>query len=69
MYLEFWFKDDNRTFRITDEQELLRLMYDYGRHKIDSITVGYYTFEVKGGEKFQRKSIIFHEIYKMEFNF
>jgi hypothetical protein len=69
MYLQFWLKGDNRTFQITDVEELLKLMCDYGRHKTDSITGGYYTFEVEGGERFQNKSIIFHEISKMEFNF
>ena len=55
MYLQFWFIGDSRTFRITDVKELFRLKRDYERYQEDStsITVGYYTCEVEGGERFQ----------------
>ncbi|MEG4202158.1 hypothetical protein QUA45_28545 [Microcoleus sp. Pol12A5] len=68
MYLQFWFIGDSRTFRITDVKELFRLKRDYEKYQEDStsITVDYYTCEVEGGERFQRKSVIFHEIDRME---
>lgn len=68
MYLQFWFIGDSRTFRITDVKELFRLKRDYEKYQEDStsITVDYYTCEVEGGERFQRKSVIFHEIDRMK---
>jgi hypothetical protein len=64
MYLEFCFKGDSRTFRITDKRELFRLKSDYEKYQQDpnSIKFGYYKCEVEGGERFQKKSVIFDDI-------
>jgi hypothetical protein len=68
MQLHFSFKDDSRTFRISDEKELIKLKGHYEKYCKDpnSIKGGYYTFEVEGGKRFQNKDVKFDEIYKME---
>jgi len=69
MYIEFCLRGDSRTFRITDERELLRFKHDYESYQKDStsITVDYYKCEVEGGERLQMKSVIFYEIESVIF--
>ena len=67
MYIQFWLRGDSRTFRITDARELLRFDHDHESYKKDptSITVDYYKCEVEGGERLQKKSVIFYDIERV----
>ena len=72
MQLHFWLKGDSRTYGISDEEELIRLMSDNEKYCKDpnlSKRVGYYTFEDERGNRFQKRSVIFYEIDKMELLF